>query len=213
MDSGAADHVMPEEMFPSVKVQRNSAPKRFVAAKGKHIRNMGEKTIPFKTSEGIHRCITFRSASVVKPLIPIRKVVQRGQRCGDGRKEFTHSKHSRWHNNQAGTTVCIQWTCWVCLDETGSFFQLAGTVTRSKAVSELVRPVALCNSEDTQHEIVIETEVNGVGGEDHEMRDGAGDGTTRLASERWSEKQTHPYRDWCAHCMMGRGRPHHHLAK
>ena len=22
-----------------------------------------------------------------------------------------------------------------------------------------------------------------------------------------------PFRDWCAHCMMGRGRTHHHIAK
>ena len=78
MDSGAAGHVMLEEMFPRVKVQRNSAPKRFLAAKGEHIRGMGEKTVPFKTNEGIHSCTTFRSASDVKPLISTRKVVQAG---------------------------------------------------------------------------------------------------------------------------------------
>ena len=22
-----------------------------------------------------------------------------------------------------------------------------------------------------------------------------------------------PFRDWCAHCMMGRGRTHHHITK
>ena len=39
---------------------------------------MGDKTIPFTTGEGIRRSIGLRSASVVKPLILMRKVVQRG---------------------------------------------------------------------------------------------------------------------------------------
>ena len=55
MDSGAASQVMPEKMFPRVKVQRNSTPKRFVAANGDDIRDTGEKTIPFKTSGRMHR--------------------------------------------------------------------------------------------------------------------------------------------------------------
>ena len=32
--------------------------------------------------------------------------------------------------------------------------------------------------------------------------------------EREEHEATHvPFRDWCAHCMMGRGRTHHHVAK
>ena len=32
--------------------------------------------------------------------------------------------------------------------------------------------------------------------------------------EREDHEATHvPFRDWCAHCMMGRGRTHHHVAK
>ena len=32
--------------------------------------------------------------------------------------------------------------------------------------------------------------------------------------EREKHKATHvPFRDLCAHCMMGRGRTHHHVAK
>ena len=31
--------------------------------------------------------------------------------------------------------------------------------------------------------------------------------------EREEHEATHvPFRDWCAHCMMGRGRTHHHFA-
>ena len=65
--SGAAGHVMPETMFPRVKLERKTTPKKFVAANGEQIKDLGEKTIPFKTSEGIQRCITFSSTNVVKP--------------------------------------------------------------------------------------------------------------------------------------------------
>ena len=78
MDSGAAGHVMPETMFPHVKLERRTSPKKFVAANGDQIKDLGEKSIPLKTKEGIQRCITFRSANVVKPLISMQKVVRAG---------------------------------------------------------------------------------------------------------------------------------------
>ena len=43
MDSGAAGHVMPEAMFPRVKLERKMTPKWFVAAKGEQIKDLGEK--------------------------------------------------------------------------------------------------------------------------------------------------------------------------
>ena len=52
--------------------------KKFVAANGEQITDVGEKSIPFKTNEGFQRCITFRSANVVKPLISMQKVVRAG---------------------------------------------------------------------------------------------------------------------------------------
>ena len=78
MDSGAAGHAMLEAMFPSVKLERKTSPKRFVAANWEQIRDVGEKNIPVKTNEGIQRCITFTSASVVKPYISMRKIVRAG---------------------------------------------------------------------------------------------------------------------------------------
>ena len=78
MDTGAAGHAMPAEMPPRVKLDRTSTTKKFVAAAGERIRELGEKTIPFKFVEGVHNCIKFRSANVVKPLISMRKVVQAG---------------------------------------------------------------------------------------------------------------------------------------
>ena len=71
MDSGAAGHVMPETMFPRVKLERKTTPKNIVAANGEQITDLGDETIPFNTNKGIQRCIiqrciTFRSANVVK---------------------------------------------------------------------------------------------------------------------------------------------------
>ena len=73
MDSGAAGHVMLEMMFPHVKLDRKTSPKKIVAANGEQIKDLGEKVIPFKTNEGVQRCITFGSAKVVKPLISMQK--------------------------------------------------------------------------------------------------------------------------------------------
>ena len=83
MDS--AGHVMPDTVFPRVKLERKTSPKKFVAANGEQIRDLGEKKIPFKTNEGIQKCITLRSASVVKPLISMHKVVRaENVRCRAG---------------------------------------------------------------------------------------------------------------------------------
>ena len=42
---------MTEGMFRRVQLERKTAPNRFLAASGEQIRDMGEKTIPFKTNE------------------------------------------------------------------------------------------------------------------------------------------------------------------
>ena len=46
MVSGAAGNVMLEGMFPRVKLERKTTPKRFEAANGEQVRDLGEKTIP-----------------------------------------------------------------------------------------------------------------------------------------------------------------------
>ena len=56
MDTGAAGHVMPAEMFPRVKLDRTSTTKKFVAANGDRINTMGEKTIPFKSVRESWQC-------------------------------------------------------------------------------------------------------------------------------------------------------------
>ena len=67
LDTGAVGHVMPPEMFPRVKLDRTSLTKKFGAANGERTKDLGEKTIPFKSVEGVHRFTQFRSANVVKP--------------------------------------------------------------------------------------------------------------------------------------------------
>ena len=78
-----------------------------------------------------------------------------------------------------------------------------------------------------------ERELNGIGEERNDMSDEEGDrmedegefaapdwrvsaGPRNKPTQREREEHeaTHmPFRDWCAHCMMGRGRTHHHIAK
>ena len=100
MNTGAAGHVMTAEMFLRVNLHRTSTTRKFVAANGEKTKDLGEKASPFKSVEGVHRCMQFRSASVVKPLISMRKVVQAGNVVV--LKESAHSKESRWHSHQVG---------------------------------------------------------------------------------------------------------------
>ena len=88
---------------------------------------MGEKTIPFKSVEGVHRCIKFRSASVLKPLISMRKVVQAGNVV------VLDEKNPHIRNNRDGTVIKLDVNngvytvdMWVCLDETGPVFSWQG---------------------------------------------------------------------------------------
>ena len=52
------------------------------------------KSIPVKSVGGVHRCIIFRSANVVKLLISMRKVVQSGV--------VLDENNPRRHSHQAG---------------------------------------------------------------------------------------------------------------
>ena len=99
MDTGAAGHVMPAEMFPRVKLDRTSTTKKFVAANGERIKDLGVRTIPFKSVEGVHRCIKLRSASVVKPLILMGKVMQAGNFV------VLDEKNPHIRNNRDGTVI------------------------------------------------------------------------------------------------------------
>ena len=63
---------------------RDATPKKFVAANGEQIRDLEQKTISFKTNKRHHRCINFRSASVVRPLISNAQSRPSWKHCGAG---------------------------------------------------------------------------------------------------------------------------------
>ena len=103
------------------------------------------------------------------------------------------------------------------------------------AFDKPVRPAASCREEtvvEKKRESEREVELNGVE-EGREMSDEEGgetDGEGELAAPDWRvragprnkptqrEREQHeathvPFRDWCAYCMMGRGRTHHDVTK
>ena len=123
IDSGAAGHVMPDTMFPCVKLERKTSPKRFVVANGEQSKDLGEKNIPCKTNVGFQRCITIRSASDVKPLISIQKVVRAGHTVVlDGKNP--HIRDTRDETMIKLYVNCVVYTMhvWICLDEAGPVF-------------------------------------------------------------------------------------------
>ena len=127
MNSGGAGHVMPETMFPRVKLQRKTSPKTFVAANGEQIRGLGEKRIPLKTNEGIQRCITFRSASVVKPLMSMQKVVRAGNVVVlDERNPHIRSIRDRTTTKLDENSGVYTVDLWMCTDETRPVFSWQG---------------------------------------------------------------------------------------
>ena len=116
MDSGAAGHVKPEAMFPHVKLERKTTPRKLVAANGEQSKHLGEKKIPFKTSEGIQMCITFRSANNVTHLIPMQKVVRAGNTVVLDERDGTVIKLD------VSNAVCTM-DMWICLDDRGPVFR------------------------------------------------------------------------------------------
>ena len=115
------------EMFPRVTLDRTSTTKKFVAGIGEKIKDLGEKTIPFKSVEGPHRFIKFRSPIFVKPLFSIRKVV----RAGD--VVVLDEKNLHIRNDRDGTVIKLDanngvytMDMWVRLDETGRVFSWPG---------------------------------------------------------------------------------------
>ena len=116
MDSAAAGHVTPDTMFPRVKIER----KQQMESKSM---TLGAKRIPFKTNEGVQRCITFKSANVVKPIISMQKVVQAGNSV------VLDEKNPHIRNTGDGTVIKLHenngvytMDMWICLDETCPVF-------------------------------------------------------------------------------------------
>ena len=104
---------MLEVMFPRVKAERRTSPNNFVAANGEQIKHLGEKNIALKTNEGIQRCITFGSASVVKSLSFQCRKLSELETLSCWMQRIRTSEHLRRNDGQAGReqTECTQWAC------------------------------------------------------------------------------------------------------
>ena len=94
LDSGAANHLLPTEMFPKIKRKQHEAAKMgkcFYDAGGKPIPNEGEKTIQFLTLAGHKQRITWQVAKVVRPLLSMGKLEE-----ANCKMEFEQGKRFIW---------------------------------------------------------------------------------------------------------------------
>ena len=173
-------------------------------------------------------CMTFRSANVAKLLISMQKVVRAGNTAG--RKESAHPKHSGWNSDQAGREQrCAH-------DGLVKMKHVRFSAGRDSEWSSCFRQacdagsiVQRCNDRK-QKSRVKKQNLDGVVEERDEMSDEEGnvvDGVEELAAPDWrvrssrnkpTQRETEeatrvPFRDWCVHSMMGRGRTHHYVAK
>jgi len=83
MDSGASDCCSPPELAPEVDIVESPGSRRgqkYIAAAGKTIDNLGEKTVEMMTNAGKGVVGTWQMAEVTRPLNSVRKICQKGNR-------------------------------------------------------------------------------------------------------------------------------------
>ena len=84
MDSGAADCVGEEDMFPEVEVEESRGSKEgrcFTTASGEEVPNRGQKSVAVVTEEGNQKMTTWQMAKVHKPLTSVGKVCNQNSIC------------------------------------------------------------------------------------------------------------------------------------
>ena len=145
----------------------------------------------------------------------VRKVAQAGDVMG------LDEKNPHIRNNRDGTVIKLDVNNGVyTMDMWG---QRAARVSQNKPV----RPRT--NRSSVSEECYAEqAELNGLEEGEDWMTDEEGEGEAATADwtvragprnkptarEREEHEATHmPFRDWCTHCMMGRGRTHRHVSK
>jgi hypothetical protein len=81
-DSGAADCVLPPALLkePPLNVNGPKVGRNYTAADGKHIANLGVRTLVGTTTEGHKRNVDFEVAEVTKPLASFSKITKAGHR-------------------------------------------------------------------------------------------------------------------------------------
>jgi len=74
VDSGSADHVAPEGEFSNIKMEPSEGSRKgrkYVAANGHKVPNLGQKKVPLLTDDGKQLVITWQVTKVVKPLLSV----------------------------------------------------------------------------------------------------------------------------------------------
>ena len=102
MDSGAAGHVMPDTMFPHVKLERKTSPEKFVAANGEQIKDLGEKNNSIQDKRGNPEVQNIQKCECCQTTHFNAKGRPSWKHCCAGRKESAHSKRARRNSDQAG---------------------------------------------------------------------------------------------------------------
>jgi hypothetical protein len=104
VDSGAVHSVTPPGLFPG-RVDPSPwsrAGRGYRAANGTGIKNLGQLTVPFKTTEG-HKCwIPFQVAEVEQPLLSVAHLTQAGNRV-----ELGHA-NGRVVNTTTGRAIALE---------------------------------------------------------------------------------------------------------
>ena len=114
-DSGSADHVCPEEEFPSVKMEPSQGSKKgrkYVAANGHKVPNMGQKKMPMITEDGKQLMITWQVTKVVKPLLSVSKLTENGNMVildNMMPRIVSRDGHITWLRKKNGTYECDLW--------------------------------------------------------------------------------------------------------
>jgi hypothetical protein len=77
VDSGAAENVLPVDMFPEIELEPSKgslAGQFWVSAKGERIYNLGQKLVEFETDEGHKWKVMWQVAQVTKPLLSANRI-------------------------------------------------------------------------------------------------------------------------------------------
>ena len=87
VDSGAEESVAPPGLFPGVVTSSpmSRAGRKYRAANGTRIQNLGQTSVSFKTPEGHHCGMPFQIAEVERPLIAVSQLAAAGNRVELGK--------------------------------------------------------------------------------------------------------------------------------
>ena len=132
---GAAGHVMIQEMFPRVKLEFNTPPKRFVAANGEQIIDLGRK------DDSIQDKRRHSKMHIIQKCECCQASHCNADSCPSWKHRVADILEMERRSNWRSTTESTQWTCGFASMEEVQFS--AGRDSGRTAFDKLVRPTAL----------------------------------------------------------------------